>query len=147
MTPQLKAEFDIREATIEDIPLIFSSWLKSYRDGAAVQSVPNSIYYAEHHRIIERIFAAPGLYIRVACDKEDPSHVYAYLVGHTGQDPVLHWVYTKFPFRNCGLAKALFGCFETDSGKNVAIYSHAGKISQKLVQKRNIIYNPYVIWS
>lgn len=144
---QLKAEFDIRPATMEDIPFIFSSWLKSYRDAPAVQNVPNTVYYSQHHIMIQKILSSQYLYLRVACDKEDANHVYGYIVGEKlGDVPILHWVYCKYPFRNCHIATVLYKDLVGEFTEKVQ-YTHAGKIAAKLSLNKSASYNPYIVWS
>ena len=47
---------NLREAQDQDVPFITNSWLKSYRHGGAMtKHVPNDIYYAQHHSVLERI--------------------------------------------------------------------------------------------
>lgn len=135
----------IRVAAVEDVPFIFSSWLKSYRDAPAVRSVPNSIYYAEHHGIIESIINSPNLVSLVACDPQDESQIFGYLIGENmGEGFVLHWVYVKYPFRRFGVARLLLNAAR-QAVPGWLQYSHAGKSYDQLTRNKDYIYNPYII--
>lgn len=142
-----QAKFNIRPANLEDIPFIFSSWLKSYRDAPAVRSVPNTIYYAQHHKIIEQIFSSKGLRVFIACDQEESSQIFSYVVGEVTPDGVtIHFIYSKFPFRNFGIATALEKHL-TDLNPGQVQFSHAGKNHDRLIKNRKYVYNPYLVWS
>ena len=46
---------ELRRARKSDIPFITSSWLKSNRYGYLPQSIPNTVYYHQHHKILEEV--------------------------------------------------------------------------------------------
>lgn len=145
--PKPQAEFQIRPALLEDVPFIFSSWLKSYRDAPAVRGVPNSIYYAEQHRLIEKVFSSKNLRVYIACDKEETTQIFGYLVAEVSESgPVLHWEYVKHSFRNFGVGKGLEKhLLEVCPGP--LTYTQAGKNCERLLKGREYIYNPFFIWS
>jgi hypothetical protein len=74
-------EVKLRELEASDIPFVYNSWLHSYRSSPAVRNIPNSVYYAEHHAVIERILASGRLISFVECDVVDPQVLYGYVVA------------------------------------------------------------------
>ena len=69
----------LRTLTEEDKPFIFNSWLKSYRFSHFGEKITNTIYFEDHHKIIENILKKAK--VVVACNEEDPSQDYGYIVG------------------------------------------------------------------
>lgn len=136
----------IRPGVVEDVPFIFNSWLKSFRDAPAVQGIPNVVYYKQHHDVVERVLAAPGLQVLVVCNKEHPEQIYAYLVATIEATEVtIHWIYTKHPFRRMGMAGQLYKslCNIVQLAKPLLMYSHRTHVGGLLANKINLIYNPY----
>jgi hypothetical protein len=135
----------IRVAELSDIPFIFNSWLKSYRDSPAVKNVPNTVYYAEHHKVIEEVLASKSLMILVACNKEDQDQICGYIVAElTPELSVIHWLYCKHTFRKLGIAKLLESSLMNMSlSGSTHIYTHMSKSSDKLAKLKTYIYNPY----
>ncbi len=142
-----KSEITIRPANLEDVPFIFSSWLKSYRDAPAVRGVPNSIYYARQHDLITAVFARKNVRVYIACAPDEPSQIFGYLVGEAlDSGPVLHFLYVKHPMRNFGVGKYLESHLLSVVPGQLT-YTQAGKNHERLLKNREYIYNPYLIWS
>lgn len=132
--------FRTRRLLPEDVPFLYNSWLKSYRDSPTVQSISNTVYYAEQHKLIERLLQAPEAKAVVACNPEDPTQIYGYIVY---QPDVLHWVYVKHTFRGAGIARMLVA----EAGLSAKlIYTHRVKNSERLVGERDATYNPYLLY-
>lgn len=90
-----------RTAVPNDIPLIFSSWLKGIRFGnPAYEALPSKEYYAEMHALINSILQLPETVVTVACLKDDPDTILGYSVA-TGN--TLHWVFVKRAWRHIGI--------------------------------------------
>jgi len=143
-----KLEVKIREIAEADLPLIYNSWLKSYRESPAVRSIPNSIYFKEHHKLIENILMSTYCQVLVACAADDENVVYGYLVIEFLDSPVVHWAYCKQQFRRSGVMKALVA--EARSGEATADisnlqYSHFTRFASKLLGGFDVdaVYNPY----
>lgn len=131
----------IRHANDQDIPFIFSSWLKSFRDaGLMVRSVPNTIYFTNHHKILQRLIKRSTVY--VACDPKDSSQIYGYIVAeYIDGTFVLHFIYVKQSFRKLGVGRALFNNFKHDG--TASCCSHLTKFGERMLLKYNMIYHPY----
>lgn len=130
--------FNVRKAAVEDLPFIFNSWLKCYRAAPAVKMIPNSTYYASQHALIEKILLTSEVHI--ACNIEDPSQIYGYVVGKTREGKcTVHWLYCKHTFRRNGVAKALL----QQLGEGPFEYSHRLDNTERLIKRPNCVYNPY----
>jgi len=67
----------IRAATEEDISFIFNSWLKSFRDSNFGKQITNTIYFAQHHKLIENLLQSCNVF--VACNESNPGELYGYI--------------------------------------------------------------------
>jgi len=59
---------------------------------------------------------------------------------------VVHFVYVKHTFRFLGIGKVLLDAAKIDTSK-ASFYTHFTKNCIKVVQKYNMIYNPYLAFS
>lgn len=132
----------IRKATESDIPFLFNSWLKSYRSSNYAASIDNTIYYSEHHKVIERIFRYYD--VLIACDLNDDNHIYGFAcAGHTENIFTIHYVYVKHTFRRMKIATKLLAAFNHDSSV-ASLYTHQTKTASALAPLFNMIYHPYI---
>lgn len=132
----------LRHATIEDVSFIFNSWLKSFRTAPCSISIHNNIYYSEHHKLIERILRSFDVII--AADKEDPTHIYGFIVAGKVQDiTTIHYLYVKHTFRRLGIAKALLAHFEIPNNEPF-FYTHETSVGKVLGKKYLGVYHPYL---
>jgi ribosomal protein S18 acetylase RimI-like enzyme len=132
----------IRKATEEDVSFIFNSWLKSYRDSAFAKSITNTIYFNEHHKLLEDLLKTCN--VLVACNNENPADIYGYSVTETVEGFfVLHFVYIKHTYRQLGLGKKLMQEAGADFTK-ASFCSHITKHGERLAAKYNMVHSPYV---
>ena len=135
----------LRMATEEDAPFIFNSWLKSYRKSFFARTITNTVYFSEHHKIIEKLLKKYQTV--VACNNDDPTQVYGFInAGFTDGIFTLNFIYVKHSFRGLGIAKALFNAFEHDPSY-AAVYTHHCRIAEKLASKYNMLNHPYILFS
>lgn len=135
----------LREANEQDVGFIFNSWLKSFRGAPYNKTIVNSVFFTEHHKVIERILKTSSVII--ACNPEDPSQMYGWICAETIDNVFcMHFLYVKHSFRNLGLARILFNAFTHESGE-AGIYTHYTRASDKLCEKFGLIYHPYVLYS
>lgn len=127
-----------------DIPLITSTWLKTYRAKSLVaQKIMEGCYFNEHNHLINRALMN-GRTI-VAHDPEEEEHVFGYIVGVNRRTAdYLHYIYVKSAFRNKGVGSRLLEEFQ----KSEALYNTHETLPRhlftKLKKKYNrVIYNPY----
>lgn len=140
----MKEQIRFRPANEEDISFIFSSWLKSFRNSQFAKNLVNSVYFTEHHKVIEKIVKSS--HVIVACNEQDTSQIYGWICAQQVDGIFcLHYIYVKHPFRKMGLARALINFFE--HGKDCAgVYTHHTRVFEILAIKFNLIYHPY-IWA
>lgn len=131
----------IRKAIEEDVPFIFKSWLKSCRGMPLAKDLNNTIYYAEHHKVVERLLKSCDVYI--ACDDADPSDIYGFMCAeYISNVFVLHFAYVKHTYRNLGIGMMLLNAFKPDVSL-ASIYTHQTPAAVRLAAKFNMYYSPY----
>jgi GNAT superfamily N-acetyltransferase len=132
----------VRTMTPGDERLIFSSWLKSYREGATgSREITRSVYFVQHHHLIEALLAR-GI-VLVAADAGDPTNILGYAVGeHKGPVAVVHYVYVKAPFRNIGIGRML--AHGLVNGCESVHHSHTTAAAAQLVKRFKSVFNPYL---
>lgn len=115
--------------------LIYATWLRSYQASSLMAKlVPRDIFFAEHHKVIDRILNHPNTQIRLAVLPSDPSVILGWAVR---QHLTLHYIYVKPAFRRYGIASALIG------DQPWSTYSHHTYLLRDL-PLHNKSFNPYV---
>lgn len=124
--------FEIRAATLDDRPLIFATWLRSYRHGSQTpRRVPDAIYFARHHELIEELLDLSD--VRIAHPPGEPEVILGWSVVELLEPdaegepaPVaVHYVYVKPPFRRAGVARALLAHVDRlESSGSAVLYTH-----------------------
>lgn len=133
----------LRRASEDDIGFIFNSWLKSYRNSLFAKTISNTIYFSEHHKIIEKL--AKTSEIIIACNPDDPNQIYGYACAEKIDGIfTLHYIYVKQPFRRLGLANFMLTAFDVDMSEP-SIHTHQTKVSELLAAKFNTVYHPYLL--
>jgi len=135
----------VRDADQEDLPLIYNSWLKQYRESPFSYGVSNGVFYSQHRKLIDHLITKATL--KICCDPNDPTKIYSWACGEVYDTPVIHFVYTKKPHRNKGLCKMLLAEFGWEPGTHV-VSTHFMKYknSKYLNKEKKIIYNPYLLY-
>lgn len=138
----------IRPATDEDMAFVFHSWLMTYRKAPATVGIPSNVFYAQHHKLIERLIEDPATQIMIVCPSNDKELICAYMVASpvqntNGKAMMIHFVYVKETFRLLGLAKTLAKGFGINND-TVLFCSHYTTPAKPLVEKFGIVYNPYL---
>jgi hypothetical protein len=138
----LKSQVLIRDATSTDISFLFNSWLKSYKASAFAKHITGPVYFDLHHKVIEKLLTRCK--VRIACNPTDNNQIYSYAVYEVRDSVcVLHYAYTKEPFRQMGMLGLLL-----DDAKlpETFFYTHSttscGAVLAKLKSKG--VYNPYL---
>jgi len=122
-------EYSLRAYTDQDLPFIFNSFLKSYRQSPLNLCIPNKVYYEEYHRVLEKILSNQTTGVVIACSESDPGEIFGWLMASiTENGPTLIFVYVKQAYRHLGIATNLFKyafpqypnnlsyCFHTTTG-------------------------------
>lgn len=151
MTENNSASIVYRLLDESDHAFVYNSFLKSYRDSPMVRGVPNTIYFAKQHELIENFLVDPRSMGVVACSAVDPTQIYGYILGQSiaGESApalAIHWVYCKQPFRNCGIARKLYEQLSSSMKPSAMYFTHRVKTVDRLVQSLpHLIFNPYIL--
>ena len=136
-----ETEWDIRLSQGGDLPFIYTTWMKSYRyDSLIGQSCRNSIFFPFYNKVIDYILLQPDTQVLVACSKEEPEVIFAYMVT---QGEILHYVFTKEAFRRQGIAKSLY-----EAANAPKIYSQKTFQSRPIIEKNEdaLTFNPFLLF-
>lgn len=135
-------DIEIREATINDLPFIYSTWLRSYRYASQfAKKLSNAVFYEMHHKVIDG-FIARGGKVSIAHPKDEPGVILGYICVEPNQ-PLVQYVYVKKAFRKLGIAKSLLAAQKLPAE---AIFTHWTSDTDWIIKKiQTLIYNPYLI--
>ena len=137
-----KVKVRIRPALEADVPFIFSTWLRSYRDSNFANNISTTVYYAEHHKVVEKLLKSSEVFI--ACADDDISELYGYICAQKVDGIlVVHYAYVKHSFRHLGIGAQLLAVLEYDPTK-ASIYTHMTKTARSLATKYGFIHSPYL---
>lgn len=137
------AQIYLRDATEHDVSFIFNSWLKSFRAGTLCKYVDNTVYFSEHHKLVEKLLKRSTT--KIACNPENPEDIYGYIT-HESIDGIfcLHYAYVKHTFRNLGIFKQLLA--STDfTGETVGLFTHSTSVCGSMGPKFKLLYHPYIL--
>jgi GNAT superfamily N-acetyltransferase len=136
----------IRKAIEPDVAFIFNSWLRSYRDSYFAKGIAATVYFTEHHKVIEQLLKTCTVYI--ACDSTDTSNIFGYICAEEIDGIfVIHYTYVKETYRKLGVSKMLVKYFGVELGEKASIYTHKTKIGNAIAEKKHCIYSPYVAFT
>lgn len=140
-----KPPFRLRKATQEDVGFIFNAWLKSYKYSLFAKNITNTIYFSEHHKVIENLLKKHETLI--ACNNEDPSQIYGFInAGQIDGFFCLNYIYVKQSFRNLGVGKALLNGFDHNP-EHASVITHWTRMAERLAAKYNFVYHPYILFN
>ena len=132
----------IRALRPSDLSFIYATWLRQIVMGYCVGLEPSTssrAVYHRHKRIIDGILSRSATLVATLPDDSDV--ILGYLVVEKLADPdarpVIHWAYTKGPWRGMGVARLLFG--ELDPQRCVC--SHLAK-AVDLCKWPGLVFDP-----
>lgn len=143
----------LRPGKNEDVPFITNSWLMSYRESPALWGVPDRVYKAAHHKVLEDVI--PRSAVLVAHPEGSPDDIIGwccYEVAHSTL--ILHYLYVKRLFRGNQVASNMLReVIRVEQSENVVI-THRTKAGWKTAHhifgenELNLpwILNPYVLY-
>jgi hypothetical protein len=136
----MTTEFNIRKATGQDLPFIYSTWLNSFKHSSNIgKSCRSTIFFEEYRQIIDNILAQSE--VRVACHHEVPDVIFGYAV----YDPeCIHYAFTKESFRKLGIAKKLL---EPVMGTITPAKFHTHETFTIKGWPLKTSYNPFVLYN
>lgn len=133
----------LRKAVQADVGFIFNAWLKSFKFSLFAKNITNTIFFTEHHKVIERLLKQNETII--ACNPDDESQIFGFInAGNVDGILCVNYIYVKQSFRNLGIGKTLLESFRPDS-ESAAVYTHFTRMSEKLAPKYNFVYHPYLL--
>lgn len=122
----------IRPAKEADIPFIFSSWLKSYRESEFSRPMRNDTYYQEYHALIDSVIKKGMIFCAV--NKTDDEQIFGWICANLASSPATcHYIYTKMPYRGLGIADLMMKIIPTPY-----IFTHLGRMKHD----QGNTYNP-----
>lgn len=96
----------IRDYCEDDKAFIVKSWSKGiYYGNKWFRSIDFDAFWAAYPPLIEKLIVRSK--IRIASLKEDPQVILAFCVTEK-DDTIMHFIFTKYAFRNIGLARWLY---------------------------------------
>ena len=129
----------IRPIEPYETPLVYSSWLRSYRT-AADPHVGQVVFFKRHHELIESILSNPSTLVTVLTADSSPGTVLGWAC-RTGT--TLHYVYVKEAFRRMGFGTQLAGGFDTHT--HLTKYGKWLLVSRARKSGAESVYDPYAV--
>lgn len=143
----MKEQIAIRDATPDDMPFFFNSFLNHYKHSSPhTRLIPDGNYYLEMHSIADRILDRKDNVLKLCVLAEDPSIAFGYLWANKYPQTIFY-LYVKKAFRGLGIGKALmldsFPDFDETKKFWYPFFTYdAGKITLKYSK---LIFNPYLL--
>lgn len=130
----------VRNARLDELPFIYSTWLRSYRHSSQfAKKISNETFYEWHHKVIDR-FVDRGGVILIAHIPEEPDFICGYICVET-DGSIVQYAYTRKKWRKQGIAKSLY-----EAAQAPAIFTHWTSDTNWLVKKLlKLNYNPYLL--
>lgn len=114
---------------------IVSTWASSYKHSHYAGLIASEDWPTVMHPQLGKLLDRPTVRAIVAC--APPAFLYGHIVGETaGPMPVVHYVYVKDPYRETGIARALFAALGVDPSKPF-LYTCRTSIVAKLDDRVN----------
>jgi hypothetical protein len=118
-----------RALKAEDVPMIFDSWLKSWRGSKYAGVIPNNRYYEIQRELIEGLVMR-GATFSVAYPEAMDDVILGWACSEVKEGKtVLHYLYVKDPFLGQGITEALLG---SRPGEKPGFITH--KLQEKLLK-------------
>jgi ribosomal protein S18 acetylase RimI-like enzyme len=136
----------MRAATQDDIPFIYNSWLKSFKEGSPwARHITNTVYYANHKKVIQSLLNKSQVVI--ACNPDDETQILGYVCFTPGPLTFVHYLYVKVPYRKLSIGKSLMLVATTEHSPTLPILAtHVTNIWNTVLKvKWNMFYNPYIL--
>lgn len=121
---------DIRTANAADVPWIYSSWLKSFREhGSGIGRINKESFFQHHRALMLQVTSRSGVVTLVACPSENTEQILGWLCGEKMPNGrvVLHYGHVKSERRRQGVMRALVEAFDVTRTTPV-FYTHHTKV-------------------
>ena len=117
-----------------EVNYVRKTWLKSNQASGLARLAGRTVYWSEHHDLVERLLKACET--RVACAEESPTTILGFAV--LAPPGVVHYVFVGEDWRRRGLARELVAGL----GERVA-YTHRTDLCSQLPIPESWRYNLY----
>ena len=132
----------IRKAYDDDSAFIYKSWVQSYQ--GQNRDIPKRALSTMHKTVIKRLLYSSTTIVACGNTPETENDIYSWLTAkRTPKFLVVHFAYTKAPFRKWGLLNSLMKVFEYKQGEAI-LASHKSYIIKELKPRHNIMYVPHL---
>jgi hypothetical protein len=132
----------IRELNPNDIALVYSTWLRSYKFSSQfARNISKDVFFENHHKIITHILTLPDTRVSIACLEEDENVIIGWFC-YQHLSNIAQYMFVKRGFRRMGVGRMLFD----HSGLENPQFTHwTFDFSHVLQKNPQFIYNPYAI--
>jgi len=139
MTLSKKDLVSTRAVEPGDVNFIFATFLRGlYYGDSWFSQVPKAIFMENYHRVIQHLLVHSNTKITIACLKDQPEVILAYVIA-TADGSTLHWAFCKKAWRSIGIIKDLVP-------SNVQQVTHLTKVGLSIIKKHeNVSFNPFAI--
>jgi hypothetical protein len=140
--------YQIRNLRKDDHNFVYATWLQSFWDNSPLTPhLDRPTYFSNHSKLVGNILSLQNKSY-VCYDPEDDCVIWGYLIGESfgdGTISLLHFIYTKGPFRGNGIAKALFKHSEFDPRTMQITHRTSQSMDYEDQHDLRLLYNPYII--
>jgi GNAT superfamily N-acetyltransferase len=113
------------------------------RRSAFSRHVPQAVYWPCQHEMVRQLLEL-GQTI-VACDPQDPAHLYGCVTFQPAAAAIVHWLYVKGDYRRLGLARALVTAAVGDRRPILCTQAPELFNRRELVERHELVYCPYLL--
>lgn len=144
MTNQLNLK--IRMMDENDFGFIKNSWLKSYKDQKEMNKLRMNIFKRYHEPIVKDLIENSQTFI--AYIEDEPEEILSYAsIELKPEFLISHYIYTKRPYRNMGIASWVLQQIFKEKPKDMPIfYTHWNWGAPFLLKHIHMEFNPYLLW-
>ncbi len=138
----------LRPLMADDVPRIFSDWLRSYRAEKELRNVPNPVFFHWHHRLVESLLVDPTAAWLVAVDPESPTMIAGWACAQEFANGKLlvHYLYVAKNLRRLGLASRLLASLGVPKDEPLMVTARTFAGEAVLRSRGNLgVYNPYLL--
>lgn len=137
-TLNLKDRVVLRQASSDDLPFIYSTWLKNlYHGSSAFRDIPRDIFFNKYKNRVRALLEGPASGATICCLKDSPEVIIGYSVHEgMGQGAALHWIYVKKAWRKMGVGRQL-------CPPDITHVTHLTNLGKKL-KPEEWVYDPFL---
>lgn len=133
----------VREGEASDTAFVIATWLHQYKHFSFhAKRIKHSVFYRQHHALVERVLAKPDTRIFIAHPDHAPEVILGFLVVERPQ--AIHFAFVKEEIRRKGIARLLFR--ESETPTQGAIFTHWTCMMNEIYPNLGeMTYNPYAV--